>query len=122
MTSYDAGDIVLVRYPFTDLSTSKRRPAVILSARSYTERFADIVLMPLTSRVEADASLALSHWQTAGLLKATWVKPIIGTLATRLIEKHLGKLAEPDVQCVQTALSILPTIVGRSPEMKNTRP
>jgi len=31
MTSYDTGDIVLVRYPFTDLTTSKKRPADILS-------------------------------------------------------------------------------------------
>ncbi len=107
MTSYDAGDIVLVRYPFTDLSTSKRRPAVILSTRSYTDRFDDVVLMPLTSRAEAEWSLALSNWQAAGLLKPTWIKPIIGTLATRLIEKQLGKLAKPDDQCVKAALAIL---------------
>jgi mRNA interferase MazF len=61
MTSYDAGDVVLVRYPFTDLSTSKRRPAVILSPRSYSDRFDDVVVMPLTSRSEPDMSLALSQ-------------------------------------------------------------
>ena len=60
MTSYDAGDVVLVRYPFTDLSTTKRRPAVILSPRSYSDRFDDVVVMPLTSRSEPDTSLALS--------------------------------------------------------------
>ncbi len=107
MTSYEAGDIVLVRYPFTDLSTTKRRPAVILSAQSYSEMFDDLVLMPMTSRIEKDPTLALSHWQSAGLLKPTWVKPILGTLATRLIEKRLGKLAEPDKKCVKAALMIL---------------
>ena len=107
MTNYDAGDIVLVRYPFTDLTTSKKRPAVILSPRTYTDRFGDLVVMPLTSRPEQDASLALSQWRAAGLLKPSWVKPIIGTLTTGLVEKHLGQLSNADEQCIRAALAIL---------------
>jgi mRNA interferase MazF len=107
MTSYDAGDIVLVRYPFTDLSTLKKRPAVVISPRSYSERFGDLVLMPLTSRPEADAVLEVKEWQRARLLKPSWVKPIVGTLALQLIEKSLGKLVEADYGCVQTALAKL---------------
>jgi len=107
MTSFDAGDIVLVRYPFTDLSTSKKRPAVILSPRTYADRFGDVVLMPLTSQPDADTSLAITQWRVAGLLKPSWVKPIIGTLATRLVEKHLGKVAATDEQCIRAALAVL---------------
>lgn len=106
MMIYEAGDIVLVRYPFSDLSTTKRRPAIILSPRAYSELFDDLVLMPLTSRSMAQDSLALSQWKSAGLLKPTWVK-LLGTLATTLIDKHLGKLAEPDRKCVTAALHIL---------------
>jgi len=107
MTSYDAGDIVLVRYPFTDLTTSKKRPAVILSPRNYTDRFGDVVLVPLTGRREPEPPLAISQWRAVGLLKPTWVKPIIGTLSTRLIERHLGKLAKADIECIRAALGIL---------------
>jgi mRNA interferase MazF len=107
MISFDAGNIVLVRYPFTDLTTSKKRPAVILSPRTYTDRFGDVVVVPLTSRRESDTSLELTQWRAAGLLKPTWVKPIIGTLSTRLIEKHIGQIAAPDIQCVRAALGIL---------------
>jgi mRNA interferase MazF len=58
MTRYEASDIVLVRYPFTDLTTSKKRPAVILSTQLYTDRFGDIVVMPLTSQADPDPALA----------------------------------------------------------------
>ena len=107
MTSYDAGDIVLVHYPFTDLSTSKKRPAVILSPQIYTDRFGDVVVMPLTSQSDPDPKLALLQWRAAGLLKPTWIKPVIGTLSTPLIERHLGKLANPDELCVRAALETL---------------
>jgi mRNA interferase MazF len=107
MTRCDAGDIVLVRFPFTDLSTTKKRPAVILSPGAYTDRFGDVVLMPLTGRAEQESSLALSHWQASGLRKPTWVKPIIGTLSAGLIERRLGRLVDDDEQCIRAALAML---------------
>ena len=33
MTNYKQGDIVLLPYPFSDLSNSKPRPAVIISTK-----------------------------------------------------------------------------------------
>ncbi|MCC6491959.1 MAG: type II toxin-antitoxin system PemK/MazF family toxin [Pirellulales bacterium] len=50
MTNFEAGDIVLVLYPFTDLSKTKKRPAVRLSSSDYSKRFNDVVIMPLTSQ------------------------------------------------------------------------
>jgi mRNA interferase MazF len=63
--------------------------------------------MPLTSQADPDSALALSEWRAAGLLKPTWVKPIIGTLSTRLVQKHLGQLAIRDEPCVRAALQII---------------
>jgi mRNA interferase MazF len=107
MTSYDSGEVVLIRYPFTDLTILKKRPAVILSPRIFHERYGDVVVMPLTSQREPLPTLELSQWRAAGLLRPTWVKPIIGTFSTNLIQKRLGTLSDDDVPCVRAALGIL---------------
>jgi len=104
MTPCDAGDIVLVRFPFTDLTSSKKRPALVISPAAYSNLHGDVVLLPLTSQPQADQSLRLSHWKTSGLPKPTWVKPLIGTLSRNVILKHLGKLAVDDHDRVKDAL------------------
>jgi mRNA interferase MazF len=107
MTRFDAGDVVLVRYPFTDLTTTKKRPAIVLSSTSYADRFRDVVLMPLTSQTDSELSLAISNWAAAGLVKPTWIKPSVGTLSVRLIIRRLGTLHAEDTPVVRAALSIL---------------
>jgi hypothetical protein len=50
-TRYRRGDIVLVSFPFTDLSSSKRRPALVISPDRFNDRLQDLVLVALTSRL-----------------------------------------------------------------------
>jgi mRNA interferase MazF len=35
MTAYERGDIVLVPFPFSDQTTTKKRPAVVISSSRY---------------------------------------------------------------------------------------
>ncbi len=37
-TAYSFGDVVLVPFPFTDQTASKKRPAVVVSADAYHQR------------------------------------------------------------------------------------
>jgi len=39
MTDYNFGEIVLVPFPFTDQSTVKKRPAVIVCSDTYKRRY-----------------------------------------------------------------------------------
>jgi len=44
-TSYSFGDLVLVPFPFTDQSATKRRPAVVVSSHAYHAERADLIIM-----------------------------------------------------------------------------
>ncbi|HEX7593314.1 MAG TPA: type II toxin-antitoxin system PemK/MazF family toxin, partial [Anaerolineae bacterium] len=43
------GDVLLVPIPFTDLSSTKRRPVVVVSNDVYNRQMADIVVVAMTS-------------------------------------------------------------------------
>ncbi|MGN6211437.1 type II toxin-antitoxin system PemK/MazF family toxin [Parafilimonas sp.] len=52
---YKQGEIVLVPFPYSDLSASKRRPAlVVVSNNLYNGRFPDIVVCVITSNLYKD--------------------------------------------------------------------
>ena len=82
MTKCNPGDVVLVRFPFTDLSSAKQRPAVVVSPAKFTPKYGDVVVVAVTSREQTDAGLALGEWSAAGLVKPTWFKPLIATLCS----------------------------------------
>jgi len=54
MTSFEFGDIVLVPFPFTDQSTTKQRPAVVVSASAFNAERPDLIVMAVTSQVRAE--------------------------------------------------------------------
>ena len=106
MTNCKPGDIVLVRFPFTDLTSHKRRPVLVVSPSEFSTRFGDIVVVPLTGQVQ-DHGLHLEKWRESGLLKPTWLKALIATVAESLVEQRLGFMHPEDVDKVGSILKIL---------------
>ena len=45
----EQGDIVLIPIPFTDLSSAKQRPVIVVSNDAYNRRSADVVVIAMTS-------------------------------------------------------------------------
>jgi mRNA interferase MazF len=45
----EQGDIVLIPVPFTDLSTTKRRPVIVISNATYHAQAADMIVVAMTS-------------------------------------------------------------------------
>ena len=110
MTNFDFGDVVLVGFPFTNLQTTKRRPAVVISSYQYQQHRPDIILMAITSRIRqplaADEAL-LHEWQNAGLPKPSVLKPLIATIEQRRVVKTLGQLTESDRKRLNKIIEII---------------
>ena len=104
MTDYKFGDVVLVGFPFTNLQTTKKRPAVIISNTVYQQQRPDIILMAITSQVRQPLTVGealIQDWQTAGLAKPSVFKPLIATIEKERIIKVMGQLTDKDQQGLQ---------------------
>jgi mRNA interferase MazF len=56
MTNFEFGDVLLVPFPFTDQTTSKQRPAVVVSSKAYQAAKPDIIIMAITSQMHQGRS------------------------------------------------------------------
>ena len=105
---YEFGDVVLVRFPFTNQATFKQRPAAIVSSRAYNIAKPDVVIMAITSQVHSPSSLGevqVGQWQAANVLKPSAIKPVFATLEQNLILKRLGVLDPSDQAALRQAIA-----------------
>lgn len=111
MTNYNPGDIIVVPFPFTDQTTNKKRPAVVISTAAYHEQRPDLILMAITSQIRPTSNtigeVLVSHWEEAGLLKPSCIKPVIATVEKTLILRKLGSLQALDLAELQKSLRII---------------
>jgi mRNA interferase MazF len=103
MPSYSKSEIVLVRYPFSNLSGSKVRPAVVVNAPHASQ---DVIIVPLTSKVSPllAGEFVLADWQAAGLNIASAAKRGLYTIHQSLIMKSVGRLSATDAGSLDDSL------------------
>jgi mRNA interferase MazF len=105
---FEFGDVVLVPFPFTSMTASKKRPAVVVSGRAYNSAKPDIVMMAITSQHRPMPGLGevwLNDWQSAKLPKPSVVKAVFATLEQRLIIRQLGTLSGADRSALKRAIA-----------------
>jgi mRNA interferase MazF len=105
---YEFGDLVLVPFPYTDQSSAKQRPAVVVSKRAYNEARPDAVAMAITT-VIASGDVAVTDWRAAGLLRESAFKPIFATFEQAMVRKRLGSLAAVDLAALK---KLIATVLG----------
>lgn len=49
----EEGDIILIPVPFTDLTSQKRRPVIVISNDAYNRRMDDVVVVAMTSNPDS---------------------------------------------------------------------
>lgn len=112
MTDYEFGDVVLITFPFTNQTTDKRRPALVVSSTAYHRNRPDLILMAITSRLRPSPSFGettVDQWETAGLIKPSFIKPIFATVEKSIVIRKMGRLSDQDQQNLRKSI---PTILG----------
>lgn len=106
MTSCEQGEVVLVRFVFTDGTGAKRRPAVIVSTGDYQRGRQEAIIAAITSNV--DRLLVGDHliasWREAGLLFPSVATGVIRTIKQAMIERRLGVMSPEDMQAIREKL------------------
>ena len=107
MTKPESGAIVLINFPFTDLQSSKVRPALVLSVKGN-----DVIIVGIFSKVPEDLReswIKIDEFDPAfhqtGLKKGSIIKTEkIAVVHQSLIRKELGYLSSELMQQVKQTL------------------
>ena len=102
-TRYKRGDIVLVSFPFTDLSSSKRRPALVVSPDSFNQTMQDVVLAAITTQGVDDSPFTIEQDDCIDgtLPKRSVVKPAkLFTMHSTLVLKKICALRTEKLDAV----------------------
>jgi mRNA interferase MazF len=102
-----SGEVVVVPFPFSDLSTSKNRPALVLIDLAGP----DVVLAPITSTRNSPHAITLEarDFQTGGLHHASFIHPTkLFTCERSRIRKSVGTITlEKRKEVVSTLVALL---------------
>jgi mRNA interferase MazF len=105
--AFQRGDVVLVPFPFSNLSMVKVRPAVVVSSSLYHATEPDLLLAAITSKIAAATGpldYVLADWQAAGLHYPSAFKPVLFTLEPARVLHRVGALTLPDLAEVDQRL------------------
>ena len=102
------GDIVLIPVPFTDLSSRKRRPVVVISTDRYNAAGLDMVVVAMTSNptqttwsfVISSADMMEGHLNRPGTVRVDKIY----TLEQSLAVARFGKVSAPVLNRIRDAL------------------
>ncbi len=105
--TFEAFDVVVVPFPFTDRTSTKRRPALVLSdAEAFNNQVGQSVLAMITSARNSDWPLdvEIENLDSAGLPSASVVRMKLFTLDDQVVIRKAGALAENDRTSVVATL------------------
>jgi mRNA interferase MazF len=105
------GDIVLIPVPFTDLSSSRRRPVIVISNDQYNSRMEDVVVVAMTSNLTPSqysfvidsADLAAGRLNRPGRVRVDKIY----TLSQRIIVKQFGRVNDATLEKIRQILTDL---------------
>lgn len=103
---YQPCEVVLLPFPFTDLSANKKRPVLILKASNFQ---GDFLAVQITSQSGFENALALQQndFELGLLPKTSYVRPDkLITLNGSLVVQRMGRISEGTFMRIQKAVCL----------------
>jgi len=106
-TIYRRAQVVVVEVPFSDLSGTKRRPALVVSSERFHRALSDVIVCPISSqpryyRNPGPGDCPLRQWRMARLRHPSTVR--IVAVDKRILARVLGRIAKEDLPRVEAML------------------
>lgn len=94
---FEKGSLVLIPYPFSDLSAHKKRPVLVLTR---PDHLGDFCALPVTSQGYHKNSIPLAQYIEAGKLpKSSWVR------TDRIVTLNQGIVIKEFATCTQQLIN-----------------
>jgi len=104
MEKFVKGAVVVLPFPFSDLTISKKRPCLIVAKLKGN----DIILCQITSQSREDPDaieLKQKDFQEGGLYTDSWIRPSrLFTAENSIIQYRIGKLKQEKTKKVEGQL------------------
>jgi mRNA interferase MazF len=111
------GDILLIPIPFTDLSSKKRRPVIVISNDQYNRKTSDVIVVAMTSNPQVtDYSLSIN---SSDLVEGALNRPgkirvdKIYTLSQTIVVRTFGQVDDRTLGRIRRRLVDLVSSAGR---------
>jgi len=116
------GDILLIPIPFTDLTSKKRRPVIVISNDQYNRKTGDIIVVAMTSNPQVtDYSLSIT---SSDLIEGALNRPgkirvdKIYTLSQAIVAKTFGQVDDKTLSRIRRRLANLVASTARARNKK----
>jgi mRNA interferase MazF len=125
-TPFEQRDIIIIPFPFTDLSANKQRPALIISSSEFNRRNLDVICCMITSHFESSAdhvAIRDGDCEMGPMGKESVIKPFrLFTVSKSRIIKRYNKLGIPRAKTVIEELKRIIEIKQQNPHAYLTAP
>lgn len=103
---YSKGDVVVIRFPFSSLTQSKIRPALVVTPEDYIHRFGELVVMQITSRhSDIRPQYAIHKWREAHLKAPSYVRYAnLHHIHVQHVFAKIGELEREEYQAITEQL------------------
>ncbi len=113
------GDVVLVKFPFSNLESSKKRPGLVLAQIELSSEIQLVIIAMITSKLDTlklKGDVKLKRWKETGLLHPSIVRiSKIATLDSEIIQRKMGQIQKEDLAAIRLNFKkIFKDLIARS--------